>query len=201
MRATWWRPRCTRRRRRWRAGRGCPWPGRTASWFSDQRARRPPGHRAKGPRTGRQVCRSSWRVACSRSAARISSISARRSDSRSPRGPSFAAAASTAWAMYALRASPARLAAASMIVYSSLVSVNSTRRVRGTCCRARRRPCLADAGLAAVADSAHHSVVLPARGFYFVTAFVLPPAVSRVGGLPEAMSWCQFTYGPRPVQT
>ena len=59
----------------------------------------------------------------------------------------------------------------------------------------------ADAGLAAVAGSVRHSVVLPARGFYFVTAFVLPPAASRAGGLPGAMSRCQFTYGPRPVQT
>src|ERR1700688_4234390 len=73
--------------------------------------------------------------------ARISSISACRSDSRLSRGPPFAAAASTAWAMYALRASPARLAAASMTAYSSPVSVISTRRVRGTGCRARRRPC------------------------------------------------------------
>ncbi len=55
-------------------------------------------------------------------------------------GP-FAAAATTTWAMYALRASPALLAAASMTAYSSPVSVTSTRRVRGTGCRARRRPC------------------------------------------------------------
>ena len=54
-------------------------------------------------------------------------------------GPAVRAAC---WAMYALRASPARLAAASMTVYSSLVSVTPTRRVRGTGCRDRRRPCL-----------------------------------------------------------
>jgi hypothetical protein len=46
-----------------------------------------------------------------------------------------------AWAMYALRARPARLAAASMIVYSSPVSVTSIRLARGTGCRGRRWPC------------------------------------------------------------
>jgi hypothetical protein len=39
-----------RRRCRWRAGPGCRGPGRTASWFSDQHARRPLEHRAAGPR-------------------------------------------------------------------------------------------------------------------------------------------------------
>jgi hypothetical protein len=47
---TWRHLRHTRRQYTWRAGPGCPEPGRTASWFSDQRAMRLPGRRAAAPR-------------------------------------------------------------------------------------------------------------------------------------------------------
>ena len=109
-------------------------------------------------------------------AARISSISTCPSGSWSPMGLPFAAAASTAWAAYARRASPARPAASAMTAYSSPVSVNSTRRVRGTGCRARRRPCpLLPAWLLPLMVPAI-LLMLPARRAQFLTAFVLPPA-------------------------
>jgi len=74
-------------------------------------------------------------------AARISSISTSSSGSWPLIVVPFAAAASAACAAYARRAIPARPAASTRIAYSSPVSVNSTTRVRGTGCRARRRPC------------------------------------------------------------
>ena len=77
-------------------------------------------------------------------AARISSVSTSSSGSWPLIALPFAAASSTTVATYARRAIPARPAASMRCAYSSPLSVNSTPRVRGTGCRARRlpaRPC------------------------------------------------------------
>jgi hypothetical protein len=44
------RRRCKRRRYRWHAGRATPWPGHSASWSGDQRARQLPAHWSRWPK-------------------------------------------------------------------------------------------------------------------------------------------------------
>ena len=81
-----------------------------------------------------------WLMRRTSPAARISSISISSSGSWPLIVVPFAAAAITACAAYARRAIPACPAASTRMAYSSPLSVNSTVRVRGTGCRARRRP-------------------------------------------------------------
>jgi hypothetical protein len=73
-----------------------------------------------------------------------------------------------------------------MMAYSSLLSVISTRRVRGTGCRARR-PCLMLPAWLPL--SMMRAICYCSRCAQFLTVFVFPPAdINEREGLPVAMS-------------
>jgi len=61
VRITWRRPRYMRRRRRWRAGPGCPGPGRTGSWRVGLHGRRLRARRAGGTPASSAAVMKAWR--------------------------------------------------------------------------------------------------------------------------------------------
>jgi len=88
-----------------------------------------------------------------------------------------------------------------MTAYSSPVRVNSTRRVRGTGCRARLRPCpLTPVPLLPLLVPVNSSCSLLAASNFVAVFFFLPP-INPAGRLLVALLGCQCMYGPRPVQT
>jgi hypothetical protein len=86
-----------------------------------------------------------------------------------------------------------------MMAYSSLLSVISTRRVRGTGCRARR-PCLLLPGWLPLVMMMR-AICYCSRCIQFLTALFTSRRLTRPGGFTGGHACCQCMSGPRPVQT